>query len=511
MKKRIFYLFFCLIAFLNTFYIYHKNDKYIFKAEFEIKNLNAEFIDKNIAFALQKELLQHATIKDVVTFSKENKMELYCKINPFSFNKKNILREIENKIIFFSKNYYEITKIKIDNKYSQDYSCMIVVYNFDYFKLKNYSKEILKEMLNLNSHQNILMLGDFKIANYVYFSASDLLNFDINISDLKKLIIDNNQKENQFITYKKTSKYYNSINGKITTIEDLKNILVPYKDKNYSIKFQDAFKIKKEINKQESPIIYFDDKYAIAFMVSKKSFYPQFLFNFKLCKLKKYNNIKIIKTSKLEKIEITFDENINIDTLEDFYNNLKNKFKGDILYFINEKINEDNIYNDLKSNQIIIYSNKASCDKIKKYLQENNILYFDENSKYKIIYCSHLGNLEKKLLNYKNFELLATRKTMAFDYEILNNKLNKYFIEKKEILNTIFANNDGLMADSYNYFDDIIEIILKNDDPHGFIYSKKFKKLTDIEDMVKITLKSQYKVIARKNLKYFSLIKFKPF
>lgn len=508
MKKVILYLFFGLIILLNAIFIYFKNDKYIFEAEFEIKNLSVEFIDKNIAYPLQKELLKLAQIKDIITFSKENELKLYCKINPFLFNKKNALREIENKITLFIKDYNEIIKIKINNKYSKNYSYIVIVYDFDYFKLKDYSKEILNELLKLHLHQNILTLGDAKIANYIYFSASDLLNFDMDIADLKKIIIKNNQKENQFITYKNSNKNYNLVNGNIASINDLKNILIPYKNKNYSIKFQDVFEIKKEINKKESPIIYFNDKCAIAYMISKKKFYPQLLFKIKLNKLKKFHNIKIIKTSQLEKIEIPFDGDANINILENFYNDFKNKFKEDILYFINEKINEDNIFDDLKTNQLIIYINKSSSNKIKNYLKNNNIAYFDKKTKTKILYDDNLENLEKKLRNYKNFEIFATRKTMGFSYKILNNKLNKNFIEKKEILDAIYANANGLKIDNYIYFDDFVDIILKNKDKHNFIYSKKYKKLTDIDDLVEIALKSQYKVIARKNFEYFCLIKF---
>lgn len=506
MKRKIVCLFFCIAIFVSVIYL--KNNKYIFKTTFEIKNLSAEYIDKNIAYIFQKELLNLSQIKDVVTFSKENEIILYCKIRPFIFNKDNTLREIENKIIILSKNFDEISKIYIDNEYPKEYSNAVIIYDYDYFKLKDYSDKILKEILQLQLHQNIQAKGIAKVANYIYFSSSDLSKFNINISDLIKLIKNNNKKENQFIKYKKLNKSYYLANGNISSIEDLKNIPLFYKDKNYSTNLGEIFKIQKEINKHKSPIVYFNDKYAIVFMIKKKNLYPKILFKIKLQKLKKHKNIEIINSLKFEKIEIPFDENSNIETIENFYQNIKNKFSGKILYFINEKIDENNIFEDTKPNQIIIYTNKKTSKKIKEYLKENEILYFDKHSNYKILYEDDIENLEKKLKNHKKINIFATRKTTCLYYKILEYKLNKFFIEKNEVLNSINSNNSGITTDDYKICDNLIEIILKNVDENISIYSCKFKRLTQLDEIADISIKNQFKVIARKNLKYFTLIKY---
>jgi len=470
MINRIEIVFFLVVTIFVCFLILFKNKGYEVSVEFKINSLSCEYIDNNIAVEIKKELLKNSKIKEVISFSFDESLALYCKISPFVFGKDEVIFDIKNKINLYVQNHKFISSFEIDDKYNLEYSHLMIIKNSNYFELKKNSDEILKTILEEHFLEDIKIFGIRKIVNYIYYSSADLLKFDIDLKDIKKIISENNVDADLIDNIKSDLD-----NGNIKTIEDIKNIVVPYKNKNFSTRLGDIFKIEKDTESFFDTQVYLGDKNAIVYALSKRKNYPKLLFYYHLWKIRKEHKIEILNVNKIKEIEIYFNEASDIQEIFEFYKKIKNNFKSDVLYFISNKLPNYNGFSYVDFNRLIIYADKTEYKKIKKYLSENKILISD-----------------KKPRTIKNTKLL---------YKIRQNGLNDYSIQKEELINSIKAFKNGYHIGSYYFDEDETEIILKNMDKNCFIYSKKYKNLIDVSSLIDIDLKTGYKIIAKKNFK----------
>ena len=394
----------------------------------------------------------------------------------------------------------------------------------------------MDKLNDLKVSSKILKLGELKKAVYINYSDNTLLNYNLNLSDIQNIIKNNNSNENT--TKKNNNKNFFQIktDGNIKNVFDIGNIAVYYKGKNFAEKFYQIFNIEEKIKTPIDYAINFNEKQAQIIAISKKEFYPNFIYEYKLKKITKklnkneYNiNLKLIKTSKLEKIQIYLENNSNIyKTLElsKKINQLICKKNKDTIYFIGHdipKISKHEIFLENEKNKLIVISNKKEIKKIKKILIENNITYYDKEYKKINIYSPEINTLENKIIKIKeflnkeesifNYTNRNTYKILTINYIIDPYSLNDINLSKKEIFNTILASNEGVICDYFFENSKKIPIILKNKNQSSrmFILNKNTKILATIDSITKTEIKSDYYSISRSNNMYFSTfyIKFK--
>lgn len=431
------------------FLIISFDKSYDLKIEIETLNKNPKEIDEFLAKNLEFELKKINNLKNIIFFSSYNKCNIYFKFKPF-INKNGTICEIERKLHLLKiKNY------KLNDKYNLKYDCFVVITdeNNNYDSLKQKADLILEKILKAKISNDIKMLGTQEKVNYVYFNNQILLNYDLTISDIKKFIVENNPKSNYFLKNSKNNQYEIDINSNIKNIEDLKNITFNYPNSNFSTNFANVFEIKKDIKKPAESKIIFNGKNAIIIAISRKKFCPQIYIKFIL----KNENAKIINPNHKKRAEHFFDNNLSIEKLEELIKNQKGLF---FLNLANPK-----------------YNSYESFDEIRK----NRIIYFIDK----------FENL--------NFEKEPQNASIKIIYKIKNHKLNEFKIGKKEVLNALQANNEGLICDYYWDKNDKIVIILKNKDKESFIYSKKLKMLIPQESIIDSTFEHTQKTIIREN------------
>lgn len=491
--------------FISILFFYYKNDVYSLKIEMQVDGLSSKYIDENISNNITKELLKYPKIKEIVSFSSFGELNLYCKIYPNILIKENIINNVKSRLALILKGYDEVIKVNIDDKYNIKYDYFLIIENLDYFELKKMADKLLNEILQKRTLEKIKVFGERKIVNYIYFSNKNLQNLDLDILEIKDIVKNINQKNN-FINFENQQE---TINGSIASIEDISKIGLHFKDKNFSTNFLNTFEIKKSLFQNEPNQVFCGGKYAIVFALAKKKHYPNFLFWLELQKIKKQAGIKIKKINKFQKIQIYLDRYSDIATMLEFYKNMNENLKNDNIYFLNTDLPMGNNFTEQIPNRITIFTEKADKNKLLNFLLKNNIDFVSSSFRCKKMTSETLKELEDKLKKNSNYINLGTRTKNIISHKILNDKLNDYFLSKNEVISALNACVDGFFLGSYYVNEDKIDILLKNIDDGRYFYSKKTKSIIDSSVILESNLIKEYQVIARKNMKYFTLLQFK--
>lgn len=513
---------FCFISIQNNY------DNYDVKIDINLENLSSKEIDEYLAKDIRNEFIKNEKIKDITIFSKENNCSVYFKIKNSVLNKENTKNDIQKGIYKLLSNKKNINKITTEYDYNLKYQTFLVLTSKDndYLKMKKISDEILSDIGALKIASKISLFGVKNPALYLYFKDSDLVQYDLSLEDIKNLIKKNNLLETSTTkTNDFTSRNIN-LNSSIKNEDDLKNISLNFKNKLFATTFSQIFNITKEIQKPQSYLVSFDDKESVVFALSKKSFYPNFLFNLKLKNFAKnldklYGDsfeYKILNTNELEKIEVFTNKNASINYSFNLYSRLcvlfnENKIEN-VLYFISKscpKISKNELYFEDDKNKITLLVSKNKARKVRKILENERINYLKKNEHIITIYSKNLDILSSKISQFEaNFPLIineTTNKTLQIDYLCDKYNYSDYFISKKDIKNTLFSMNDGLKADYY--FDNLssnIPIILKNEvnKKDIFVYSKTLKNLISLNTLCKTSYEEKFETIVRKNNSYYA-------
>ncbi len=515
-----------VIVFFVVFYI--RTDNFSFKIDIKLDNVLAQEIDKYIASELKDKLSQVEELKEVVIFSKENELSAYCKIYPHVFNKtlaaQKIQKKLDEALIDIDKN----ATVVFDETYDARFQTFVIATtSADYKTLKKYCDDAFDKLLGLNVSKKILNLGEQKRTAYIYFKNSSLVKYDVNLKDIENIIQQNNIIQNADVKTNSSSSYNISVNGNIETIEDIRNIAIFYKNKNFSTKFKDVFNITEEIKHPPEYSIFYDNKKAQVFALSKKSMCPVFVYNFKLKNLVKklnkeypcYINLRMVDVDSLEKIEIYFKNRTSIynslSEQQNIYRELEAKNIKNALFFIGTnipKISKDEVFFEKEKNKIVLLINKKDSSKVKKILDSKGFYYISNKTKKIDFEENDLNILYRKIEEYKNEHantaIPYTDKTMQINYEINNYDSNDFLIEKQEIIDAIKAAHDGLECGSYYDNDVKIPIVLQNEDDleRLYIYSKNYKTLIYLGAVAKNSIKEGFIRIVRKNEKYLGRI-----
>lgn len=445
-----------LIVFLLLFSL-NINKGYQFKIELKTLYLSPVDIDKSIAINIEKELLKIKEIKELSLLSSEFGCNLYIKLQPFEFNRIKVLTKIKNKIDSFKEAHREILQINYIDNYDLNYQYLLIITsNNDYFKLKQNADYIEDRLLNLKIVNDIKKFGIQQKANYIYFSSNDLIKYNISLEEIKNLIKNQNQVKS-FVLKNEFDNYYPiNIKNNIKSINDIKKIVINFKDKNFTTFFDNIFIIKEEIKTPSENKVVYNNNDAIAFLISKRYPYPLVFLKFFFQHEKEYK-INIFKINKYEKIDLYFNSNAYIQEVMDI--------DKDNIYFFSKSPHNKYGFDEMVKNRLTIYTKNPK--NIIKHLEKNN--------------------------------LLLPVKNLQFNYSINGFKMNEYNITQTELLNSILAQNEGLICDYYYKNDERIEIVLKNKNADNFIYSKKYKILIDLNSLIDTELKNEYILILRKN------------
>lgn len=533
MKNKILILIILLFGFLlSLFIVYKNNDCYCFKVDISLDDVLADKIDSIIASEIKDNLSQIEELKEVVIFSRANNCSVYCKLHPFVLNKALIADRLEKKINETMLDIDKNARVSFDDNYYAKYQAFLIISSdrVDYKILKKYSDIVLDELLGLRISSKIINIGEQTRANYIYFKNSDLVKYDITLEDIKEIIAKNNLLQSSSIKTNASNSYNIQTNGCINSIEDIKNIALYYKNKNFSIKFKDVFKIKEGPREPYSPLVYFDNQKAIVFAISKKKFYPMVLFNLKInrlvYRLEKqfpcYIKFNSIQTGSINPIEIYFKNRTSIYNTKNEYEKIYSKLKEDsidnVLFLIgtdSPRINDNNIFFENEKNKLVIFPPKNQTGRIKNILRQNGIDYVHKTSK-KIKFENYdLNELYRTLEEYKeeypDAVIPYTDKTSQINYEIDNFSLNDFLSDKQEIINSIKAAYDGLEAGYYYDKNIKVPIILQNEDDleRLYYYSKNYKTLIYLGTSTKTSLKEGFLRIVRRNEKYKAKLIFK--
>lgn len=454
---------FLLIIILLIFIFLNLNTGYQFKVELNIDNIPACEIDENIAKNIEAKLLNIKNIKKVIFISSEHGCNIYIKLYPICFNRNKIFQKIVNTTNSFMQEHNEIKSINYIDNYDTNYQYLIVITSKNnYFELKKFADEIRDKLLNLKISNDIKIYGLQQKAAYIYFTSNDLVKYNLEIEDIKNIIKNQNEKKNYITNYKNENFYPISIENKIKSIDDIKKITLNFKDKNFITNFGDIFKIEETIKIPKENNVIYKNKEAIVVAVSKKFGCPIFLLKYFL---NKNNNceIEILNIKNYKTIDLFFNSNYQAQ-------NYKPQNKNDIYFFNKSPYKKDN---------------------------------FDESFKNRItVFTKNPNNYKEIIENNHQF----TTKNLQINLKLNNYKINKYNISNKEIFNTISSQNEGLICDYYFENSDKIEIILKNNQQDNFIFSKKYKTLIDLNEIITGSLNEKHNIILRKNGKIFNKI-----
>lgn len=459
MKKIFIILFIVILSYLSL------DDSYDLKIEVPVENQNPINTDNNIAKNIEDKFLKIQEIKDLIIFSSFYGCNIYCKFKNFC-SKNEAINKIEREL-----NSIGIKNYIVDDKYNLKYQYFIVITskNEDYYLLKDKADKIYSKLLNFKLIKDIKLIGTQQKVNYIHFSSSDLLNFSISQQDIKNKIKEHNNSQNFLLKNDNSSFFPMTINSKIESIEDIKNIPLEFKNSNFSTNFDNVFKIEKAIKYPKKYEILFNNQKAIVIAVAKKIYFPKFLLNYFL----KGENIKIICPNNLKRYEKSYDNNSNIDFSEEKVKQIQKNLKKDSLFFIGitpPKTNSKEYFDEIFENRIIGYINR-----------------FDKT-------------------NFKNNKTkLLPNKISAIEYKINNFELSKLKLDKKEVLDSLLAKTKGDICGYYFSNKDKVEILLKTNDDE--FYSKSFNTLIPQNSIVSSNYKSQYNIIARKNGKYVEITK----
>lgn len=432
------------------------NEMYHLKVEIKTKDINPIDLDENFAKNIEKDILNLKDIKDVIIFSSIYGINIYCKFNRFA-NKENTTNEIQRVLI-----PYKFNDLKFNDKYYKKYNCFFVVHsqNNDYHYLKNKTDVVLNEILKLKISSIFKVFGLQQETINIYLTDDVLLKYDLSLTDIRKIIKDNNLNENLIDNV--------IFNSKFKTINDIKNILISYKDSNFAFKFDDVFEIKNEIKNPIENKIYWNNNNALIIAASKKWFYPFWYLKLKFASY----GVEIINPNNMYKSEVYLANNSDFAMLHNTYLNIQKNNKGDNLYFLAleaPKVSNVENFDEIKNNRIIVFSN---------------------NFKYK-----------------NDDKIFAPVEITGVKYSIDDYKLKKFGLLKRDVANFIVQSSEGVYCDYFYIDNNRTEIYLKN--KSDFIYSKKMNSLISKNEVLRAEIDNYYNLVVRKNLKRIELIKIK--
>lgn len=509
MKKYILIIVFLITFF--AFYIIQKNS-YSIRINFPLKGMNCEKINFQIANKISEILLQIEQIKDFVIFSKQDSCSVYIKIKPFLMLRKKLAFEIARKF----DNEFENLNFDLDDEYDYPYCTFFIMATDDsYYDLKKKAQDILEKLLNLKIASEVEAFSP-EIVTYIHFDYNTLLNYDLSVSDIKNIILKTNIKNTSSLKSNTKSSFSVDTNGNINNIDDIKSIALYQKNKKFSILLKDVFEVENALKTPPLGLIFFDEYKAVIFAIKKRKFYPAFLFYYKLKKYRNFLNknmknykFTIINSSKLKKTEVYLQENSSTDALFDLYKKIKHKGFKNTLYLLsmpNPKIGLKDEFFEYLNNRLIILSNPVETNKIRKFLKKNKFDYIKENKNKIEIYKNTPDEIITEIKNFSNNYINnTTSKKLQINYQIVQYFLRDYGFIKNEVIDAIFASNDGLEAGYY--FDEKIKIpiiIKAKNQKNNFIYSNTYKTLFPFENLTKTFIKNSYYMIVRKNGKYYA-------
>lgn len=527
MRNRIVLISLFVLIVFGLILFYKANDCYRYRINIRYENMSAKDIDSIIASEVKDKLSQIEELKEVIIFSKPDVCSVYCKVFSFVLNKAQVANRVEKKLNQALLTIDNKASVIFDDNYNVKFHSFLIVNSdrINYKVLKKYSDDVLDEILGINVSSKIVNIGEQKRTAYIYFKNSDLAKYDLNLSDIKYVIEKNNILNDSSVKTNTSNSYNIETNGSIETINDIENIAVFYKDKNFSTKLKDVFRVEEGTKEPPEGLVFFDKNKAQVFAISKKSFYPSFLFQYKLKKLaqrlsKKYPDyihLNLLNTSALEAIEIYFKNRTSI------YNSL-NEYKkiqeglNDIdntLYFVgldSPKISSKQIFFEKEKNKITLVTNKFNSIKVKHFLDSKGINYIKNTDKKIEFENVNLDKVYSELEEYKNeySENITplTDKTMTVNYNINQYYLNDFLSEKNEVIDSIKAAYEGLNIGYYFDKSVKIPIVLQNKDDieRLYYYSKNYKNLVYLGSIAKGELKEDFCTIVRKNEKYCAKI-----
>lgn len=519
MKKNVLIVF--LIFFFFMIFIYVQNNTFKVKISLIFQNKTAYDVDCTWAQNLNFEFLKIAGIKEVHSVSSNNLCNIYLKFNPFLLNYGTVLSEIKIKFdsIFNNLNFCdEKIIVDFDLNYNKKYDYLLV-FSFledDFEQFLDFENRFLNNIKNNLKTTKIKTFPSYPYASYLYFGYDNLQKFNLDIEKIKNTIVKNNNNSNFFNKTLKNSIYSANISSDIDNISDIKNLVIPFLLKTYAIKLGEIFEVKNGLRYFGDSKVVFKDNNSIIFLISKKWYYPSFLYEKMLDNYlnsdKSFSNLikyKLYKISSLSKFEILPDKNADFREIQ---KEISSKIKDDdsiyFLKFDNPKIFKNEFLSE-SNNKITIVFLKNKKNKIRKILSNLDLDYKKQEIP---LSSDSLNNLfekiDDKISNYKKTNVELTKKENVISYKIDNFFLNDYEIDKVEVINSLIANNDGLILDYYFNSFYKIPIILKNKEENlnTFVYSKQNNTLLDINSFLKSEITSACTQITRRNGKYFALV-----
>lgn len=456
-----------------------KNENYNLLISVEFNNLDKNKIDEIFAKNIQKICLKSSKIKNIITISSYEKLNIYldCK------NKEEIFNLIEN----FIKNSGFAYEIVADFDFENKYNFFIIINsNRDLWLTKDKENELLKLLEAEKISKKIKPIKTFKKTINIDFKNEQLQELNISVSDLKKIILERNSTKNS--TEKITT---NSI---INSISDIKELSFKYQNDNFQTKLENYFEIKKSFKTPKYGEIIFNNQNSNLIAI-KLNIISYFKLLFLLNKLNKNNEAKYHLYDLKLKSRLIIRKPQNLE-------NLENKFKKNNLKVLifnsldSPKIYSKDIFFETNTNEIIIFFNKYDYFKVANLLKKEKINFKSKEQK-------KFFNSKEELIDFEN-KINQNLKEELF-YEINQKSLCEYFLNTQDVLDYIFSKSEGLKIDDFFDKEDKIEIYLKNNQNFNYIYSKKYKNFIFEDEIFKIQKTKTLNNIKCKNLKYFSV------
>ncbi len=504
------FLLFCLFYKI----VYHlKSVEFAIVLNFQYKSLKD--VDESWGANFEREFLKISAIKEILVFSYPNKCEIHLKISPFILNKSSIIEKVTLKTYSLVNNLNcNNEKIEIDFDFDCnkkfDYFLVISFLNDDFENFFDFHNKYLTSILNSKLIKRWKMFPKNPFASYLYFDYDVLRKFGLDLESIKKIIDNNNITFNFYYLKNPESSFLSNVSADIDNLYDIKNIVIPFKDKNFGIKLQEIIEVKNGfLNINDSKIIY-KNKNSIIFAFNKPFFIPDVIyfpyFKNKLNKTLNKNcadyaksfRIDFMKTNLFKKTLVNSSDKI---ILNDF----------DSIYFIKQKSPKISLNDEIEefdSNNIAILGKKTH--KVQKNIHkksENEILILKANFYETELKIDEI--LKKYAKKGTDVKILLTKREKMIFKKINNYFLSDYQIEKNELLNSLIASSEGLFLDYYQNGVYKIPIILKNKNKNSssFIYSKNSNVLYDVNSFLSTEVKNRYSQITRKNGKILTLVK----